>query len=128
MHNGQSADTEVYFAQGVKHMYLSLDVCKKINVVHKEFPHVDLSSIPNISSITIAERVERLPSRPAYIPYSATEENIPKLEAWLWEKFSSTTFNTTDPLPNHTNFILKKMQFHLLHTLLSLFLIIGKMK
>ena len=35
MHNGQSADTEVYFAQGIKHMYLSLDVCKKINVVHK---------------------------------------------------------------------------------------------
>ena len=52
MHNGQSADIEVYFAQGVKHMYLSLDVCKKINVVHKEFPHVDLSSIPNISDIT----------------------------------------------------------------------------
>ena len=52
MHNGQSADIEVYLAQGVKHMYLSLDVCKKINVVHKEFPHVDLSSIPNISDIT----------------------------------------------------------------------------
>ena len=69
-------------------MYLSLDVCKKINVVHKEFPHVDLSRIPNIINITMSERVERLPSRPAYIPYSATEENIPKLEAWLREKFS----------------------------------------
>ena len=110
MHNGQSADTEVYFAQGVKHMYLSLDVCKKINVVHKEFLHVDLSSIPNISNITIAERVERLPSRPAYIPYSATEENIPKLEAWLQEKFSSTTFNTTDPLPLMSG---KPHKFHL---------------
>ena len=30
MHNGQFADTEVYFAQGVKHMYLSLDVCKNV--------------------------------------------------------------------------------------------------
>ena len=79
MHNGQSTDTEVYFAQGVEHMYLSSDVCKKINVVHKEFPHVDLSSTPSISNIKISVRVERLPSRPAYIPYSATEENIPKL-------------------------------------------------
>ena len=55
MHNGQSADTEVYFAQGIKHMYLSLDVCKKINVVCKEFPHVDLSITPIISNITISE-------------------------------------------------------------------------
>ena len=99
MHNGQSADTEVYFAKGVKHMYLSLDVCRTINVVHKEFPDVDLSSTPSISNITISERVERLASRPAYIPYSPTEENIPKLEAWLREKISYTTFDITDPLP-----------------------------
>ena len=36
-------------------------------------------------------------SRPAYIPYFATVENIPKLEAWLGEKFSSTTFNPIRP-------------------------------
>ena len=135
MHNGQSADTEVYFAQGVKHMYLSLDVCKKIDVVHKEFPQVDLSSTSSINNITVSERVERLPSRPAYIPYLATEENISKLEAWLWEKFSSTAFNITDPLPLMSG---KPHKFHLeenavpfaAHTPgdLSLFLIIGKMK
>ena len=79
MYNGQSADTEVYFAQFIKHMYLSLDVCKIINVVHKEFPHFYLSSTPSISNITISDRVEKLPSRPAYIPYLSTEENIPKL-------------------------------------------------
>ena len=68
-------------------MYLSLDVCRKINVVHKEFPHVNLSSTPGISNITISDRVEKLPSLPAYIPYSSTGENIPKLEAWLGENF-----------------------------------------
>ena len=105
MHNGQSADTEVYFAQGIKHMYLSLDVCKKINVIHKEFPHVNLSSTPSIILRyyivynSISEGVERLPSRPAYIPYSVTEGNIPKLGAWLGKKFSSTAFRITDPLP-----------------------------
>ena len=56
-------------------------------MVHKDFPHVDLSSTPGISNITISDRVEKLPSRPAYIPYSSTEENIPKLEAWLGENF-----------------------------------------
>ena len=56
-------------------------------MVHKEFPHVDLSSLPDISNITISDRVEKLPSRPAYLPYSSTEENIPKLEAWLGENF-----------------------------------------
>ena len=49
--NDQSADTEVYFAQGIKHMYLSLDVCKKINVARKEFPDVDLSITPSISTV-----------------------------------------------------------------------------
>ena len=113
-------------------MYLSLDVWKTINVVHKDFPHVDLSSTPSISNITISERVERLPSQPAYIPYSATDENIPKLKAWLQEKFLLTTFNITDPLPLMSG---KPHKFHLKENavpfaaqLLSLFHIIGKMK
>ena len=38
-----------------------------------------------------------MPSRPAYVSYSATKENFPKLKAL--KKFPSTTSNITDPLP-----------------------------
>ena len=34
------ATVDVYFASGVKHIFLSLDACKELNIVHKNFPHV----------------------------------------------------------------------------------------
>ena len=45
-------------------------------------------------------RDAKLPSRPASIPFQATEKNIPKLKLWLLDAFRHTTFNTTSrPLP-----------------------------
>ena len=73
-------------------MYLSLDVCIKINVVRKEFPHVDLSITPSISNITISERVESLLSRFAYIPYFATEEKNSKIGSMVGGKIFIDNF------------------------------------
>ena len=39
------------------------------------------------------------PSRPAKIPFPPTEENIPKLKAYLEKSFESTAFNRSAPFP-----------------------------
>ena len=42
--------------------------------------------------ITIVPR-QPTPDRPEQPPFSATEENIPRLKAWLMEKFETSSFN-----------------------------------
>ena len=36
---------------------------------------------------------------PNSLPYPAVQEYVPKLEEWLIDTFTHTTFNVTDPLP-----------------------------
>ena len=94
-HNGQSTKTEVYFANGVKTLYLSLDVCKKFKLVHRNFPNVNVAT-NNI----IHNNLETLPKRPDRLPYPPTIDNIQNLENWFLNEFSSTTFNVNKyPLP-----------------------------
>ena len=93
-HNGQSAKTEVYFANGVK-TYLSFDVCKKLKLVHENFPHVNIAT-----NNTIRNGLEEVPNRPDHLPYPPTIDNIRNLENWFLKEFSSTTFNVNQyPLP-----------------------------
>ena len=42
-HNKQSIDTDIYFATEISNMYLSLNLCKQLKLVHEEFPHIDVS-------------------------------------------------------------------------------------
>ena len=94
-HNGQSTRTEVYFANGVKTLYLSLDVCKKLKLVHQNFPNVNVAA-----NNVIQDNVEKLPKRPDHLSYPATIDNIQNLENWFLNEFSSTTFNVSKyPLP-----------------------------
>ena len=44
VHNDQLIQDEVYFAKGVKNIYLSMDSCKGISLIHKNFPNVDVAS------------------------------------------------------------------------------------
>ena len=38
MHNSELVETDVYFVEGVSHMYLSLSRCKKLCLVDEDFP------------------------------------------------------------------------------------------
>ena len=90
-HNSELAETEVYFVEGVTHMYLSLDSCKKLCLVDENFPlnntkhrfqSVAQKSEPvNIGAIVekqvrkdILERLKTIPERPTELPFPASEE------------------------------------------------------
>ena len=120
-HNNQTILEDVYFAEGVSNIYLSLVSCKGICIVHQNFPDVNLSESKEINTNTVQPRTDQstsskqssvptnLPSRPSEIPFLATEQNIPKLEKWLLTTFSKTTFNNKDPMPHMG----KPMKIHL---------------
>ena len=78
-------------------LYLSIDNCKDLNLVHRDFPFINVkektetSSINNLNSEEVKSSVEQhdreLPERPESMPYAPTEGNVPLLERWLLEKF-----------------------------------------
>ena len=84
----------VHLVKGLNLLFLSLDTCKKLKLIHPSFPHVSVNEIGTYQNVTsIAESHAYLPSRPENIPYPPTEENIHLLEKWLLESFSASTFN-----------------------------------
>ena len=87
-HNDECSNVIMYFAAGVKHMYLSLDCCKELKIVGNKFPH---DKIVSTSATVQSHDIE--------LPFEPIEENVQKLEDWLRERFSETTFNTSGDLP-----------------------------
>ena len=67
VHNEKLIETEVYFVKGATNLFLSLDICKRLCLVHEKFPRINVSET---SLNTIANKVERLiPERPVDIPF-----------------------------------------------------------
>ena len=116
-HNDVETPEEIHIVNGINKLFLSLNTCKSLKLIHKDFSMVHLdessekTSVVNSNETIDAEnnpgqvlqsvkRDAQLPSRPANIPFRATEENIPKLKLWLPDAFRHTTFKTTSqPLP-----------------------------
>ena len=101
---GQSTLQEVYFIQSVKKFYLSLDACKDLGLVHRNFP------TPLVAPTVLGEGEGDSqpgshtdctpPPRPETVPFPPLIENVARLEEWLRRHFSSSTFNTSKtPLP-----------------------------
>ena len=86
---------------GVCDLFLSLTACKNIGLIPRNFQHNVIAHnhcIPN-TGLSIDDMV--LPSIPDTLPYPPTEQHILELEAWLLQKFSTTTFNiSSDKLPH----------------------------
>ena len=99
-YGGCSTEQDVYFMKTAKKFYLSLSACKDLRLVDRDFPHQK----PLVASIRVdgACGAPTAPpsSRPLSLPFPPLEDNVPRLEEWLLQHFSSTTFNTTrEPLP-----------------------------
>ena len=95
---------DIFVVAGVDDMFLSLSACRNLSVVHADFPCHQIGAIsdanPPEGADMPADKPHHLPDRPNQLPFPPTEGNIPKLEAWLKEHFSDSTFNTTrQPLP-----------------------------
>ena len=101
IHNDKLVETEIYFASGVTNIYLSLDLCKKLCLIHEQFPRVNID-YAHTNSISRNDSPPLIPERPTKIPNPAIDSNIHKLEAWFLQAFQKSTFNTTDHLPTMT--------------------------
>ena len=85
-------------------MYISLEVCKDICIIDKNFPHNNTNDrAPQINNINKPDQpaAEKppIPTKPAKLPFEPTDENLDKLENYFLETFKDTTFKTTGPLP-----------------------------
>ena len=45
IHNDKLVETEIYFASGVQNIYLSLDLCKSLSLIHEQFPRVNIDHV-----------------------------------------------------------------------------------
>jgi hypothetical protein len=80
----------LYICDKVDRIYFGRQGCTEVNILPETFPFPMQPS--NISSLEPTP-----PRRPESIPFSATEENIPKLKGYLIEKFADTAFNRATP-------------------------------
>ena len=96
---------KVYFIQGVERFFLSVDACKELKLVDKNFPHHIQDNVMTAAAVTTKRHTgpaarRPVPKRPNQIPFLPTEANVPQLEQYLKQQFADTTFNReTAPLP-----------------------------
>lgn len=94
-----SINQDVYFVQSVKMSVLSLMTCKELQLVPHDFPHPS-SLLAHVSlRDDIISSQSASPTKPITLPFLLREENFVPLEGWLVRHFSSTSFNTPQPLP-----------------------------
>ncbi len=95
----------VYFAEKIKRFYLSKQACIQLKILPADFPN----TIASISEDRQESSLEKIPTRPSEIPFPPTEENVVKLENFLKESFSSSTFSQQAPFPSMSNSIPAKI-------------------
>ncbi|XP_045122674.1 uncharacterized protein LOC123511117 [Portunus trituberculatus] len=103
---GHSTQQDVYFVKSVEKIYLSLDACRDLGLVHADFPQPPLREVASVGGESGSgaspppPRPPAAPPRPATMPLSPLEENVPMLQEWLLGHFSTSTFDTDQyPLP-----------------------------
>ena len=98
----------VYICEGVSGALLSLEACIDLGIVNKNFPNENIQE----ECLTAKEGKKSgcdctcplraiAPDTPEKIPFEPTEQNVPRLESWLKEYYSSSAFNCCEcqPLP-----------------------------
>ncbi|KAK8384324.1 hypothetical protein O3P69_009244 [Scylla paramamosain] len=99
---GRSTQRDVYFVKSVDKIYLSLDACKDLGLVHADFPQPPVREVASVSGSgpTPPSRPAAAPPRPNTMLLPPLEENVPMLQEWLLGHFSTSTFDTDQyPLP-----------------------------
>ena len=107
----------VHISRNTNGLYLSKTALMDLGLIARNFPlppasAASIDTLLNEKGGTECEGCEGTqctlrtapPERPDEIPFAPTDENIPKLEKWLLDKFASSGFNTCtrQPLPAMT--------------------------
>ena len=118
--NGETHSTRqlVYFTTSTERLYLSKNACIALGLIDSNFPKIGSSVSPQLSSCdsnnhdhgdkaSAATRPCKCPDRqpppplPTKLPYPPTERYRGKLQQWLVDYYSASTFNVCEhqPLP-----------------------------
>ena len=115
--NGQTHSTRqlVYFTTSTERLYLSKHACIALGLIPPNFPQIGSSQLSSCdtempssaSRSDTGERPCKCPDRqpppplPTQLPYPPTERNREKLQQWLSDYYSASTFNVCEhqPLP-----------------------------
>ena len=101
----------LYFAEGVLSTLVSLGALKNFLCVSRNLPYPEVESASSLTDRDDRddeedekeEVIKSSPDKAEEIPFPPLEENVPKLRAWLVEKFSASSFNTSSaPLAKMT--------------------------
>ena len=116
---GNTTCQPLYICDRVDRIYFGRQGCTEVSILPETFPFP--MQTDKISSI----EPTLLPRRPESTPFSAVEENIPKLKAYLIEKFTDTVFNRATPfrsmncLPAHIH-LKENAKPHAIHSPFSI--------
>ncbi|CAG2222071.1 unnamed protein product [Mytilus edulis] len=105
----------VYITDSSDKFFLSKEACITLGIISENFPTIGeiTGSVTDTSALTNDEnrfttqidcncpKRQSPPPTPVKLPFSPTEENVPKLQNFLLEHYKSSTFNTCEhqPLP-----------------------------
>ena len=95
----QATVQPLFFCTKVDRLYFSKQGCIELNILPLQFPQP--MPTPTPATISAVQQCRSPPPpRPTQLPYPATPENVPKLEAYLREQFASSAFNNSPPFPS----------------------------
>ena len=87
---------KVYFAKRAKRFFLSRRCCRDLDVIPQSFPYPPRKQ----SCVASAENNSQTEmKRPAHIPFSPIESNIPALQKFLLDSFNNSVFEKDKPFP-----------------------------
>ena len=102
---GRVTNQPVYICDQVDRIYFGKKGCLDVNIISSSFPYpMPYTDTVHATSVEQSSTKKQpiIPQRPIKLPYSPTEENIPKLEQFLISQFKDTAFNKSGPLPMMT--------------------------
>ena len=97
--NGFATTQPLFICSKVDRLYFSKQGCIEVNILPHNFPQ----PIPTAHPATVsAVQQPHLPppQPPSQLPYPPTPENVPKLEAYIRQKFANSAFNNSPPFPS----------------------------
>ena len=89
---GNTTRQPIYICDKIDRIYFSRKACIDATILPRTFPF-PMNKPERVASI----EPPHLPRRPEIIPMSPIEENVPKLKAYLIEKFGDSVFDRATP-------------------------------
>ena len=102
----RSTSVTMFFCKHVKKLFISRQACIDLGIVPATFPHPPEinASVCTIDKTPLKDNLltsnePKSAKRPTCMPFSPTEENIPKIRKFLIDCFSQHVFNRRKPFP-----------------------------